>query len=200
MFFLVKGLSQRPRVECQGFKNFLIYWLIYFFAYLKFVIISFLVSSGRKISLLSPSVSNTRMLALVFSLQHFLAFSYFTCACFSELFVMEGFLSAFSLLSNLCWKSFNISIKKTFSFAQRMLLKILPKVKRRLHEPLYNVVLGRKNDILCPSNSKSMIKYLDILSPLGSKEETHEWLREKSREFCDHKIQKMFFSNYKYVI
>ena len=134
------------------------------------------------------------------SVQHFLAFPYFTCACFSELFVMEGFLSTFSLLSNLCWKSFNISIKKTFSFAQRMLLKILPKVKRRLHEPLYNVVLGRKNDILCPSNSKSMIKYLDILSPLGSKEETHEWLREKSREFCDHKIQKMFFSNYKYVI
>ena len=35
---------------------------------------------------------------------------------------MEGFLTAFSLLNNLCWKSFNISIKKTFSFAQRTLL------------------------------------------------------------------------------
>ena len=36
-----------------------------------------------------------------------------------------------------------------------------------------------------------MIKYLDIFSPLaGSKEETREWLREKSGEFCDHKIQK----------
>ena len=88
------------------------------------------------------------------SVQHFLAFSYFTCACFSELFVMEGFLSAFSLLNNLCWKSFNISIKKTFSFAQRTLLKTLPKVKPRLHELLYNVVLGRKNDILCSGNTK----------------------------------------------
>ena len=27
---------------------------------------------------------------------------------------MEGFLTAFSLLNNLCWKSFNISIKKDF--------------------------------------------------------------------------------------
>ena len=67
---------------------------------------------------------------------------------------MEGFLSAFFLLNNLCWESFNISIKKTFSFAQRTLLKILPKVKPRLHELLYNVVLGRKNDILCPGNTK----------------------------------------------
>ena len=107
---------------------------------------------------------------------------------------MEGFLSVFSLLNNLCWN--------TFSFTQRTLLKILPKVKPQLHGPLdlYNVVLGRKNDILCPGNTKSMIKYLDILSPLGSKEETREWLREKSGKFCDHKIQKMFFSNYKYVI
>ena len=45
-----------------------------------------------------------------------------------------------------------------------------------------------------------MIKYLDIFSSLGSKEEKREWLREKSGEFCDHKIQKMFFLNYKYVI
>ena len=105
---------------------------------------------------------------------------------------MEGFLSVFSLLNNLCWN--------TFSFTQRKLLKILPKVKPQLHGPLYNVVLGRKNDILCPGNTKSMIKYLDILSPLGSKEETRKWLREKSGKFCDHKIQKMFFSNYKYVI
>ena len=38
-----------------------------------------------------------------------------------------------------------------------------------------------------------MIKYLDIFSPLAvSKKEMHEWLREKSGEFCDHKIQKMF--------
>ena len=107
---------------------------------------------------------------------------------------MEGFLSVFSLLNNLCWN--------TFSFTQRTLLKILPKVKPQLHGSLdlYNVVLDRKNDILCPGNTKSMIKYLDILSPLGSKEETREWLREKSGKFCDHKIQKMFFSNYKYVI
>ena len=36
-----------------------------------------------------------------------------------------------------------------------------------------------------------MIKYLDIFSPLVvSKKETREWLREKSGEFCDHKIQK----------
>ena len=36
-----------------------------------------------------------------------------------------------------------------------------------------------------------MIKYLDIFSPLAvSKKETREWLREKSGEFCDHKIQK----------
>ena len=42
-----------------------------------------------------------------------------------------------------------------------------------------------------PVIRKSMIKYLDIFSPLaGSKEETREWLREKSGEFCDHKIQK----------
>ena len=44
-----------------------------------------------------------------------------------------------------------------------------------------------------PVIRKSMIKYLDIFSPLaGSKVETCEWLREKSGEFCDHKIQKMF--------
>ena len=81
---------------------------------------------------------------------------------------MEGFLSVFSLLNNLCWN--------TFSFTQRTLLKILPKVKPQLHGSLdlYNVVLDRKNDILCPGNTKSMIKYLDILSPLGSKEETRE--------------------------
>ena len=42
-----------------------------------------------------------------------------------------------------------------------------------------------------PVIRKSMIKYLDIFSPLaGSKEETREWLREKNGEFCDHKIQK----------
>ena len=52
-----------------------------------------------------------------------------------------------------------------------------------------------------PVIRKSMIKYHDIFSPLaGSKEETREWLREKSGEFCDHKIQKIFFTNYKYVI
>ena len=51
-----------------------------------------------------------------------------------------------------------------------------------------------------PVIRKSMIKYLDIFSSLGSKEEKREWLREKSGEFCDHKIQKMFFLNYKYVI
>ena len=44
-----------------------------------------------------------------------------------------------------------------------------------------------------PVIRKSMIKYLDIFSSLGSKEEKREWLREKSGEFCDHKIQKMFF-------
>ena len=45
-----------------------------------------------------------------------------------------------------------------------------------------------------PVIRKSMIKYLDIFSPLaGSKEETREWLREKSGEFCDHKIQKKCF-------
>ena len=154
MFFPVKGFSQGSRMKCQGFKNFLIYWLIYFFACLKFIIISFLVSSGRKISHLSLSVSNTRMLALVSSLQHFLALSYFTRACFSELFVVVGFLIAFSLLNNLCLKSFNILMKKTFSLAKRTLLKILPKVKPRRHGLLYNEVLGRKNDILCPGNTK----------------------------------------------
>ena len=51
-----------------------------------------------------------------------------------------------------------------------------------------------------PVIRKFMIKYLDIFSSLGSKEEKREWLREKSGEFCDHKIQKMFFLNYKYVI
>ena len=44
-----------------------------------------------------------------------------------------------------------------------------------------------------PVIRKSMIKYLDIFSPLaGSKVETCEWLREQSGEFCDQKIQKMF--------
>ena len=42
-----------------------------------------------------------------------------------------------------------------------------------------------------PVIRKSMIKYLDIFSPLAvSKKEMREWLTEKSREFCDHKIQK----------
>ena len=42
-----------------------------------------------------------------------------------------------------------------------------------------------------PVIRKSVIKYLDIFSPLEvSKKETREWLREKSGEFCDHKIQK----------
>ena len=44
-----------------------------------------------------------------------------------------------------------------------------------------------------PVIRKSLIKYLDIFSPLAvSKKEMREWLREKSGEFCDHKIQKMF--------
>ena len=40
---------------------------IHLFTYLKFIIISFLVSRGRKFSRLPPSDRNTRMLALVSS-------------------------------------------------------------------------------------------------------------------------------------
>ena len=86
----------------QKFPNLLIYSFLCLF---KFIIISFLVSRGRKISRLSPSDRNTRKLAFVSSFKYFLAFFYFTCACFSELFVVEGFLKAFFLLNNLCWKS-----------------------------------------------------------------------------------------------
>ena len=50
-----------------------------------------------------------------------------------------------------------------------------------------------------PVIRKSMIKYLDIFSPLAvSKKETREWLREKSGEFCDHKILIILY--YKYMI
>ena len=153
MFFPVKVLGVEG--EMSRVQNFLIYWLIYFFAYLKFIIISFLVSRGRKISHLSPSVSNTRMLALSFPLRSALSLILlFHLRVFQWVIRNGGFLSAFSLLNNLCWKSFNIFMKKTFSFANKTLLKILPKVKSRLHELLYNVVLGRNNDILCPGNTK----------------------------------------------
>ena len=49
---------------------------------------------------------------------------------------MEGFLTAFSLLNNLFWKSFNISIKKTFSFAQRTLLNLNFIVFSKIIQPL----------------------------------------------------------------
>ena len=49
----------------------------------------------------------------------------------------------------------------------------------------------REGNFATTRYKKCLFKTINIwFTELSSKEETREWLREKSGEFCDHKIQK----------